>query len=90
MSTCNIKFDGEYPEVDYDLEGQGDDEDLVINCVTIGDEVKDFANFTEDEREEITMKVLKYLEEKEDWVEYEASKECTRRMEARMEANWRK
>jgi hypothetical protein len=90
MSTCNIKFNDTDAEVDYDFEGYDDDEDLVINYVTIGDEVKDFAEFTEDEREEITMKVLKYMWELEDWVEYEASKECTRRMEARMEANWYK
>lgn len=91
MSTCNIKFEGEDCEVDYDLEGSGDDKDLVINCVDMdGEGPKNFEEFTDDEQEEITMKVLKHIEELDDWVEYEASEECTRRMEARMEANWKK
>lgn len=90
MSTCNIKFNDEYLEVEYDLEGSGDDEELVINSIDMdGEGPKNFEEFTDDEQEEITMKVLKHMEEKDDWVESEASEECTRRMEARMEANWR-
>ena len=52
--------------------------------------VFDYGSLHKDDKEEIEAKVLKYLEEKEDWVESEASEECTRRMEARMEANWNK
>lgn len=91
MSTCNIKFNDTDAEIDYDIEGCGDDKDLVINSIDMdGEGPKNFEEFTDDEQEEITMKVLKHIEEKEDWVEYEASEECTRRMEARMEANWKK
>jgi hypothetical protein len=91
MSTCNIKFNDEYPEVDYDLEGSVYKESLVINCVDMdGEGPKNFEEFTDDEQEEITMKVLKYLEELDDWNASEVDEECTRRMEARMEANWSK
>lgn len=87
MSTCNIKFEGEDCEVDYHF----DCEDLVIDEM-IGEDgyVFDYGSLHKDDKEEIEAKVLKYLEEKEDWVESEASEECTRRMEARMEANWSK
>lgn len=86
MSFATIKFDGEECEVEYEF----DAEDLIVQLVGIGDEIINFDDFTDNEQEEITMKVLKYLEEKEDWVESEVDEECTRRMEARMEANWSK
>ena len=86
MSTCNIKFEGEDCEVDYHF----DCEDLVVKSIEFNGDTLEFSGFLDKYKEEIEAKVLKYLEEKEDWVESEASEECTRRMEARMEANWKK
>ena len=86
MSTCNIKFEGEDCEVDYHF----DCEDLVVKSIEFNGDNLEFRGFLDKYKEEIEAKVLKYLEEKEDWVESEASEECTRRMEARMEANWNK
>lgn len=86
MITCNIKFEGEDCEVDYHF----DCEDLVVKSIEFNGDTLEFSEFLDKYKEEIEAKVLKYLEEKEDWVESEASEECTRRMEARMEANWNK
>lgn len=86
MSTCNIKIHGDDVEVEYEF----DDEDLVIERVATDIATYEFSELTLSMKQQIEEKVLKYMEEKEDWVAGEADEECTRRMEARMEANWNK